>query len=111
MASCPPPAAAAFSSSQAKFGSSCYFPIRTQAQPQPRQALLLPPLARKIPNSLVALKKSNSSSRCHAVAAEVEGLNIADDVTQVTPQAPVLIVLFPLQLLWITIYRYKERTD
>jgi hypothetical protein len=77
-----PPAAAA-ATSQAQFGSSPARPAHA------RQAVLhLPPLARRIPLLAVNTTATNSSVspawRRHALATEVEGLNIADDVTQVT---------------------------
>ncbi|KAL6626533.1 hypothetical protein ACP70R_030259 [Stipagrostis hirtigluma subsp. patula] len=61
------------------------------------------PLARRVPNSLLVLRPrqdgrghgllklaDSSSSRCRAVAAEVEGLNIADDVTQLIGKTPMV---------------------
>lgn len=83
MASWSSPVAAA--ALQVHFGSSCFFSARS-----PRQTLLLPPLARNPtltiqprPHPFRNINSSSSSSwMCHAVAAEVEGLNIADDVTQ-----------------------------
>ncbi|KAL5232486.1 hypothetical protein ABZP36_031262 [Zizania latifolia] len=90
MASWSPPVASA-SASQARFGPSCLFSARS-----PRQALLPPPLARNPTLTLRPrphlLNSTNSSSswRCHAVAAEVEGLNIADDVTQLIGKTPMV---------------------
>ncbi|KAG8088466.1 hypothetical protein GUJ93_ZPchr0010g9851 [Zizania palustris] len=94
MASWSPPvasASASASASHARFGPSCLFSARS-----PRQALLLPPLAR---NPTLTLRPrprllnstdSSSSWRCNAVAAEVEGLNIADDVTQLIGKTPMV---------------------
>ncbi|KAF0911631.1 hypothetical protein E2562_011639 [Oryza meyeriana var. granulata] len=90
MASWSSPVAAA--GLQAQFGSSCFFSARS-----PRQTLLLPPLARNPtltlqprPHRLQNTYSSSSSWRCHAVAAEVEGLNIADDVTQLIGKTPMV---------------------
>ncbi|KAF2954597.1 hypothetical protein DAI22_01g494600 [Oryza sativa Japonica Group] len=91
MASWSSPVAAA--ALQVHFGSSCFFSARS-----PRQTLLLPPLARNPtltiqprPHPFRNINSSSSSSwMCHAVAAEVEGLNIADDVTQLIGKTPMV---------------------
>jgi cysteine synthase A len=86
-----PSAAAAAAASGARFGP---FPSRAQ------RLAPYPSLARGAHASTLVLRPqphldgrghgllshtgSSSSSRCRAVAAEVEGLNIADNVTQVT---------------------------
>ncbi|XP_052157349.1 cysteine synthase-like [Oryza glaberrima] len=90
MASWSSPVAAA--ALQVQFGSSCFFSARS-----PRQTLLLPPLARNPtltiqprPHPFRNINSSSSSWMCHAVAAEVEGLNIADDVTQLIGKTPMV---------------------
>ncbi|GJN06127.1 hypothetical protein PR202_ga23822 [Eleusine coracana subsp. coracana] len=91
MASWSSPSAAAASSSGTRLG---LFPSRSRP--------LLPPpsLARRVPNSLLVLRPQphhglirhadSSSLRCRAVAAEVEGLNIANDVTQLIGNTPMV---------------------
>ncbi|CAD6232301.1 unnamed protein product [Miscanthus lutarioriparius] len=92
-----PPAAAAASSSGARFGP---FPSRAQ------RLVPYPSLARGAPASTLVLRPqphpdgrghgllahtgSSPSSRCRAVAAEVEGLNIADNVTQLIGKTPMV---------------------
>uniref|UniRef100_A0A0E0JUD9 Tryptophan synthase beta chain-like PALP domain-containing protein n=1 Tax=Oryza punctata TaxID=4537 RepID=A0A0E0JUD9_ORYPU len=103
MASWSSPVAAA-AALQAQFGSSRFFSARS-----PRQTLLLPPLARNPtltiqprPHPFRNINSSSSSSwMCHAIAAEVEGLNIADDVTQAIslPCALLLIGKTPMVYL------------
>lgn len=87
--SSPSAAAAAAASSGARFG---VLPGRAQRQPLPSPSL---PRGGG-PNSRLVLTRGpgfltrtgsasvSSSARCRAVAAEVDGLNIANDVTQVT---------------------------
>ncbi|TVU04330.1 hypothetical protein EJB05_32048 [Eragrostis curvula] len=86
-----PCAAGAAASSGARFG----------LVPTPsRQLLPAPALARRVPNSLVVLRpqpllrhaesSSSSSTRCRAIASEVEGLNIANDVTQLIGNTPMV---------------------
>ncbi|CAL4977181.1 unnamed protein product [Urochloa decumbens] len=90
-----PSAAAAAASSGARFG---LVPGRAQRQP-----VLSPSLPRGGPNSRLVLSRgpgfvahtgsaspSSSASRCRAVAAEVEGLNIANDVTQLIGKTPMV---------------------
>ncbi|CAO2193176.1 unnamed protein product [Urochloa humidicola] len=90
-----PSAAAAGASSGARFG---VLPGRAQRQPLPAPSLL-----RGGPNSRLVLSRgpgflthtgsaspSSSSARCRAVAAEVEGLNIANDVTQLIGKTPMV---------------------
>ncbi|KAL6890552.1 hypothetical protein ACP4OV_008807 [Aristida adscensionis] len=69
-----------------------------------RQLLPSPPLARRIPSSALVLRPhqggrgggllrhtdSSPFTRCRAVAAEVEGLNIADNVTQLIGKTPMV---------------------
>ncbi|XP_047053365.1 cysteine synthase-like [Lolium rigidum] len=87
MAPWSPPVAAA-AAPQAQFGFSPARPAHA------RQALLLPPpLARRIP--LLAVNTAANSPvlpawRRHALATEVEGLNIADDVTQLIGKTPMV---------------------
>uniref|UniRef100_A0ACD5VLR4 Uncharacterized protein n=1 Tax=Avena sativa TaxID=4498 RepID=A0ACD5VLR4_AVESA len=83
----PPVTAAAAGTSQAQFG---FAPARPA---QARQALHLPPLARRIPLLAVNTAATNPVSpawRRHALATEVEGLNIADDVTQLIGKTPMV---------------------
>jgi len=92
--SSPSAAAAASASSGARFG---LLPGRAQRQPVPS-----PSLARGAPNPRLVLSRGpgflapagsaspSSSSRCRAVAAEVEGLNIANDVTQLIGKTPMV---------------------
>jgi len=94
--SSPSAAAAASASSGARFG---LLPGRAQRQPVPS-----PSLPRGAPNPRLVLSRGpgfltptgsaspSSSSRCRAVAAEVEGLNIANDVTQVLFDARLSLV-------------------
>ncbi|KAK3163608.1 hypothetical protein QOZ80_1AG0005880 [Eleusine coracana subsp. coracana] len=91
MASWSSPSAAAASSSGTRLG---LFPSRS------RPLLPAPSLARRVPNSLLVLRPQphhglirhadSSSLRCRAVAAEVEGLNIANDVTQLIGNTPMV---------------------
>ncbi|CAL4950821.1 unnamed protein product [Urochloa decumbens] len=89
-----PSAAAAAASSGARFG---LVPGRAQRQPVPS-----PSLPRGGPSSRLVLSRGpgflahtgsaspSASSRCRAVAAEVEGLNIANDVTQLIGKTPMV---------------------
>ncbi|KAK3160052.1 hypothetical protein QOZ80_1BG0054640 [Eleusine coracana subsp. coracana] len=91
MASWSSPSAAAAASSGTRLG---LFPSRS------RPLLPAPSLARRVPNSLLVLRPQphhglvrhadSSSLRCRAVAAEVEGLNIANDVTQLIGNTPMV---------------------
>ncbi|WVZ71835.1 hypothetical protein U9M48_020370 [Paspalum notatum var. saurae] len=88
MASWSPPSATA-AASGARFGP---FPSRAQ------RLVPGPSLARGTPGSPLVLRghgpltrtASSHSSRCRAVAAEVEGLNIANDVTQLIGKTPMV---------------------